>query len=607
MVELYFNLERLKMTQTRQPISPKQKFLSELLQDQEYTKGWHNFTKNRELPDAIVIDIENKESLQTFVKKIYEFNNNDKTSLEDVVSFRAVGGNINNSDQHDKSRSISACAEADILLQLTGKEFKTVSVNKESNTANLGASASIGEVNKTLYEDHKLMLTTAPLADFISIAGLTAIGANGTGIKDGSFCEPMVEMTFCLPNGEIKTIRKGDAEFEVIRGAHFGLFGILLNVKMQCEPAQKLKLTTVPCYSRDALKKTLEEVMERLKTAKKGAGFSIKQLALTVYAVEIQEPVSLETPNCNHHPRREALWQKVSMALVTHISGVFAAMSAKYPSLASRLIQTFLNVIAPAVEFPRNTSESIGPYYEILHRRKGYPKIDFAAALVPRKKDSVEAIMEGVDYASDLLAKYPLSVMYGVYYRYFAGTNGGLSSSYHEPDEAILAIDFASDPRMKDWSNFLKKANEGLIEKFQARLHPAKNLPEDIDFKKMYGKHWVETKNIFEKWVKECGVTELARYPFLNRFCRKIFEYNLKKPLFAYEESKPRIAAEEKCHLVSSVTNEKQRTIVNVANCRDGLFYSDATQPSLSSVSASVSVSSSNDEDEAILDFRLGT
>ena len=156
-----------------------------------------------------MIDIKDRASLQELVKTIHKFNESKDRDLKDVVSLRAVGGNTNSSNHYNKSYSITTCTEADILIQLTGKEFHAVHAveekpNSKIKIATIGASTPVGTAGKILNDKYKCNITTASLVPYISVAGLMSIGANGTGRRDGGFCEGIVAITFCTPDGDIK-------------------------------------------------------------------------------------------------------------------------------------------------------------------------------------------------------------------------------------------------------------------------------------------------------------------------------------------------------------------------------------------------------------------
>ena len=119
----------------------------------------------------------------------------------------------------------------------------------------IGASVQIGEADRRLYDEFQLSLPTSSLIPHVTIAGLSANAGHGTGRDQPSLSGLIKAFTFCLPNGEIVRIDESHPDFNTIRGAHLGLFGIVLSLELQCTPAKKMHCMMEICSIPDFLNK----------------------------------------------------------------------------------------------------------------------------------------------------------------------------------------------------------------------------------------------------------------------------------------------------------------------------------------------------------------
>jgi len=87
-----------------------------------------------------------------------------------------------------------------------------------------------------------------------TIAGAIAVGYHGTGIKYGVINNYVLEIDLMLANGEIRTYsRMSHSEHFPAVLFSLGCFGIILAVKIQCEPAFNLEQIEFPAKLDDVL------------------------------------------------------------------------------------------------------------------------------------------------------------------------------------------------------------------------------------------------------------------------------------------------------------------------------------------------------------------
>lgn len=113
--------------------------------------------------------------------------------------------------------------------------------------------------------------------------------------------------------------------------------------------------------------------------------------------------------------------------------------------------------------------------------------------------------------------EYPIA--YAVYMRYLQGTNGGLSITQHQPGHHICAMDMTTGLNFPGFASFRDNTAKFFLQEMGAKLHWGKNMPEKVDFSKVYGESFIEFKNTLERWYQTHGM-EVAKSPLLSKdFC----------------------------------------------------------------------------------------
>lgn len=333
--------------------------------------GWHNFTGHQDEPFALVLDVQDKESLQIIMRALFELNQKHKP--EERLTLRAAAGGLN--EKYSQSFSFSDVSEADVIVRLVGKEFQHVErVPGESAIVNVGGSIQIGTLHKILDEQFDLTLPTSSLIPYVTVAGLTATGGHGTGIDQPSFPGLIRSMTMCLPNGDIVKIDKNHPDFETIRGAHLGLFGIVLDVDLECIPGKKLEclmqVRSVPQF--------LEEVKNGLFVNPEWPNTSV--LYLPFYKNDLTDkdaknviiyrwhPVDKNIKDVNNHPNLMRFDQAAQIELAEdfHIMDLLRA----HPSL----IPPYMQYLAAQLVVGDKDALRIGSWHDVAHYQNSIPK-----------------------------------------------------------------------------------------------------------------------------------------------------------------------------------------------------------------------------------------
>lgn len=477
----------------------------------EIQEGWQNFTENQRDYHALVLDVETIEELQMLVKAIYDLNAS-KTTNERII-MRAVAGK--KSERYQESFSFTAVTEADIKIRLTGSVFKQIKKTANKHIVSVGPSIQVGELDEKLYKEFNLTLPTSSLIGYVTAAGLAATGGNGTGRDQPSYAGLVHSFTMMLPNGDIVKLDESHPDFHTIRASHLGLFGIVIEQEMCCIDAKKLQ--------RVMETRTLDEVLEEIDgdAIKENDYLSIMNVPTYQkngkdYIIRRDKPVpttvaDVDNPSWVSHFSQGFM---INLQEDIHLTDMLAAHPYMIP---------YVNrYITSQIEIGEGDRAMVGPWYNLAHYQQAFPRdIDDAGYLFEVSDDyhEVKAAIKKIDSELTRLAKdgiYPLCWS-GFYMRFFKGTNHGLSASQHAEGKIICAVDMPSSMKIPGYAAFKKHMQAFFMNELHAKPHWGKYIPDDIDYAKLYGKHFEQFIEALNRWHKEHHLP-LEKSPFLNRF-----------------------------------------------------------------------------------------
>lgn len=491
--------------------------------------GWKNFSQNINCPNAFVLNIEDTASLQEIVVLVDELNQSKNS--EDRIILRAAAGGRN--DDNSQSYSFTPGAEADIIVRLVGKEFRQIASTTQKNIMRVGASLQIGELDKELYENYDLSLATSSLIPYVTVAGLAANAGHGTGMAQPSFCGQIKAMTLCLPNGKIERIDASHKDFETIRGANLGLFGIVLDVEIECVDAMKMQCTMDVCTTPDFINKVKSGVFAKYAYVSAMIVPTYRQDGLTdksdnnviIYG---WNPVPKSTPDKNSCPQFAYLSQSLQIKLEEGFK--ITNLMRKYP----HLIPYYMRYLVAGVSIGNKDSESIGPWHTV-HYQTAYPSdIDDADYLFEVGSDFNEmviALEKIISTLSEFTKKGQYPITDAIYCRMFKGTSGGLSTSTLKNGKFICGLDMVSSNGILGYQEFKKQMKDYFINgKVAGKPHWGKYVPKDVDYKKMYGEGYDQFINAFNEWYRSHGM-RVDKSMLLNDFFCDILQipYHLKQ------------------------------------------------------------------------------
>ena len=120
-----------------------------------------------------------------------------------------------------------------VLVSLTDLPT-TVEVDAQARTATVRGRAAYGEVATELERQGWALANLASLPH-ISVAGAVATGTHGSGDENGSLATAVAALEIVGPDGELRRVARGDADFDGSVVA-LGALGIVTGVTLDIEP-----------------------------------------------------------------------------------------------------------------------------------------------------------------------------------------------------------------------------------------------------------------------------------------------------------------------------------------------------------------------------------
>lgn len=145
-----------------------------------------------------------------------------------------------------------------ILVSMTDLPT-TVEVDGANRTARVTGRAAYGDVASRLQSTGWALGNLASLPH-ISVAGAVATGTHGSGVHNGSLASAVAAVEIVAPDGEIRTVRRGDADFAGSVVA-LGALGVVVAVTLDIEPTYTVRQDVCTGLGWEALAADLEAVM----------------------------------------------------------------------------------------------------------------------------------------------------------------------------------------------------------------------------------------------------------------------------------------------------------------------------------------------------------
>lgn len=494
-------------------------------------KGWKNFSENLNAPEVLVMDIEDIESLSNLVAKIDEINQT-KAPAQRIILRTAAGGR---ETEYSQSFSFTPGAEADVIIRLVGNEFRSIQKTSQQNVVCVGGSVQIGELDTELFEKHNLSLSTSSLIPYVTVAGLAANAGHGTGKDQPGFCGLIKAMTLCLPNGKIVRIDHTHPDFEAIRASNFGLFGIVINMELECIEAKNMICVMDVSNIPDLIKKIKDGLFFKypyvsvmyMPTYQPDEMTSERYNNVIIYN---WMPADKNMPIQNSHPTLAHFTQELEIKSenVLRITDLYRDKP--------QLIPYFMRYLVTKAGIGSKDAISVGPW-PTVHYQTAFPHdIDDADYLFEVGKgcdEILQALETIVTSLTKQAAKGEYPITDAMYFRFISGSeedelkpgNVGLSTSAHKKGKYVCGLDMVSSNGIPGYSEFKEEMKAYFLNsELHAKPHWGKYVPLDVDYRKVYGEeifdHFVD---VLENWYKTHNI-KISNSMLLNSFFCQVLQ-----------------------------------------------------------------------------------
>ncbi len=488
-------------------------------------KPWTNFMETLEArPGSLTVEVDSEEQVQKLIRKIKAFN--DTLPASEHFSVRATAGwadkpdtgccaclpsffkacsSKGQTDRYNESFSFSPGSVGDIIIRFSPKYKKEAlslsavddAVEPESpillkrlkkHAVNVPAGMQIKTLADFLEKNNK-SLTTVSMIAYVTAIGLALNAGHGTGKDEPSFAGLIRELRICDFEGNIKTIKIGEEDFETLRAAKSGLLGIVLSAKFTCVDGFKLKETVENYPSIERLRPHLQRLMQE------NHYFTLMHIPTYLHDVIADKienwHVRLWNQTTDRRTVKGPTYEPAMESFMQELTTKIGSSVQEYliDEELHHLIPAFMTVAAGGVTALRGTRPIVGKENHITHYQVAFPKeLSDLSFLIPVKDgdcgrvlgDHLAKIESLLDEAQQR-GEYP--VTYAAYVRYFKGTNGGLTTSATtSADERTLAFEVVTNPEAPGFLRF----QQALIAYFKEyyketditpRYHLGKDIP----------------------------------------------------------------------------------------------------------------------------------
>ncbi len=155
--------------------------------------------------------------------------------VADAPRVRALGSRHSFTDLTDTTVESGA---GGVLVSLADIPT-TVDIDAGSRTARVTGRAAYGDVATRLQAEGWALGNLASLPH-ISVAGAVATGTHGSGVENGSLATAVAALEIVGPDGEIRRVARGDADFDGSVVA-LGALGVVTAVTLDIEPTYDVR------------------------------------------------------------------------------------------------------------------------------------------------------------------------------------------------------------------------------------------------------------------------------------------------------------------------------------------------------------------------------
>jgi alditol oxidase len=135
--------------------------------------------------------------------------------------------------------SFNDVADSEGILVSLGALGAEIEIDNDARTVSVGGGVRYGELARVL-DEHGWAVHNLASLPHISIAGAVATGTHGSGDRNGALATAVRGIEVVTSDGELHTIRMGDADFDGSVVA-LGALGVVTRVELAIEPSFQVR------------------------------------------------------------------------------------------------------------------------------------------------------------------------------------------------------------------------------------------------------------------------------------------------------------------------------------------------------------------------------
>ena len=522
-------------------------------------EDWSNFDHTVKKDNALIVRPNSMKQVQDLMRIIYEMQQGLDENAQGIKVHAIAGSSVPKKPQklgccarftrfvtsffvppkkdgYDASYSLTGVAGNEAIdvfvafppdfspIKKPGQAPQRIVVDSNNGSVEAAANVTIGELEDAL-APYGYTMSTSSMTAHVTLGGLIATGEHGTGEKKPSIAGLVEELEICDAFGHKRILRDGELrtylhelgqlyedahfkDFEAIRAAHLGMFGVITRVKLKNLLKTKNMRETIRTFA------NATQVGEYLK---RGALNNHRYTTVTAMLPKDPEGKRAMYRVAHWEPTDELVTDRITYSPVYDEGLMHALQELEIrlgTSILSLVIQhkdlyyAFLRLMQAFEIGPEGTH--VRPAREITHYQGAFPRrrLQDISTIYPVDQEISEETLSQIYLHSEQLidaaaerGEYPVS--YALYTRYFSGTNGGLSTSATTGNhQRVTAFEMVGDPNVPGFTAYRDEMIRYMREdlKLNVRFHPGKYIPAGETYENSNPEGVKAFKEVLERW-----------------------------------------------------------------------------------------------------------
>lgn len=383
-----------------------------------------------------------------------------------------------------RGHSFSQLVQTNDIIVCLDKLSGLIEINNDKTEATVWAGTQIKELGGLLFE-HGLAQENLGDIDVQSIAGATATGTHGTGVKFGNIATQITGMTLVNGKGELVQISKTEnPEWLNAAQISLGTLGIITRISIRCCPTYNLKIVLK--------KSTWEETIANLDQ------LNSENRNFEFYSFPYSETVQHRITNLTTEPAQKDGFTRYFNDIVMEngFFWVLCEMTKRIPSLSQRMSR-FISSAAVVTT-------------KINHSHKIFATVRNVKFNEMEYNIPIEYYQDCSNEIKERIEKEQYQVHFPIEHRFVQGDDIWLSPAYQRNSAYIAVHMYKGMPYKKYFEDM-----EAIFRSYDGRPH----------WGKMHTKQCNTFEQIYPKWAEFKAVREQfdPNQVFLSSYLKDIF------------------------------------------------------------------------------------